>query len=336
MKPHNHLWRGAGRKTRYDKMAAGNKRNRTSAKRTLFSFGFLKRKKRSARQTSWVGPALMGFIKVLAVVCLLGVISVGLLFLEEYVKGTARSSDKKMYLELANVPSWVDSRLQNKVLEVAGGEDGNIRFDEQAAQSVRRNIEQRFAWLDDVKVRAGQDVLRIEGRWRKPVALVRSDVGREYYVDAEQVVLDFVPMPNLPIVEIAGLSMQPEIPPPGQVWRCEDLAAAITILDRMGQMDRSFTPDKPLLFEIGCIDISNFSGRKNGTKPHIVLHTKDNIEITWGAEWGKWQQYLESTDEEKLAKLYGYYKQYGTLSVGVKYINLRDPQDKIPLPIDKY
>ena len=82
--------------------------------------------------------------------------------------------------------------------------------------------------------------------------------------------------------------------------------------------------------------LAHMAARFYSAQPHIVLHTKDNIEITWGAEWGKWQQYLESTDEEKLAKLYGYYKKFDTLSTGDKYIILRDPQHKIPLPIDKY
>lgn len=317
-------------------MAAKKRRKKGKTKRTLFSFGFLKKKRTRTKQASWVGPTLISISKVLAVVCFLGAIAIGLLYLEEYVKNADQSSETKVYLELADVPAWVGDQLQDKVFAVAGSDGSNIRFDEQAARSVRQNIEEGFAWLDDVKVRAGQDVLRIEGRWRKPLALIRSGVDQEHYVDVERVVLDFVPMPTLPIVEIAGLLMEPEMPPPGEVWRCDDLAAAITILDRMGQMDRSFTPDKPLLFEISCIDMSNFGGRKDSTQPRIVLYTKDNIKITWGAEWGKWQQHLESTDEEKLAKLYGYYKQYGTLSVGVKYINLRDPQDKIPLPIDKY
>ncbi len=317
-------------------MAAKKKTRKSKAGKSLFSFDFLKRKKKSTKKASWVGPTLLSFFRVGAVVCLLGAIAVGLLFLEEYVKGTAAGSNKKLYLELANVPSWVDSRLQNRVLDIAGGNDGDIRFDEQAARTVRRNIEEQFVWLGDVMVQARPEVLRIEGKWRKPLALVKSGVDEKCYIDAEQVVLDFVPMPELPIVEIVGLSMQPEMPPPGKVWRAEDLEAAITILDRMNQLDRSLTPDKPLLFEIGCINVSNYSGRKDSTQPHIMLYSKDNIEITWGAEWGKWQQYLESTDEQKLAKLYGYYKQHGTLSVGPKYIVLHNPQDKIPLPIDKY
>ena len=108
------------------------------------------------------------------------------------------------------------------------------------------------------------------------------------------------------------------------------------ILNKLDQMDKSVTPEKPLLYDIDCIDISNFSGRKNSRSPHIVLYTKDNTEIIWGAEFGAWQRHLEATDEKKLAKLYAYYKEHGSLLGGVKYINLCDPQDNISQPIDKY
>jgi len=101
-------------------------------------------------------------------------------------------------------------------------------------------------------------------------------------------------------------------------------------------MDESVTPEKPLLNEIDSIDMSNFNGRQHNSQPHIILYTKDNTEIIWGAEFGTWQRHLEATDGEKLAKLYGYYKEYGSLSGGAKYINLRDPQNDVPLPIDKY
>jgi hypothetical protein len=167
------------------------------------------------------------------------------------------------------------------------------------------------------------------------VAMIHSGPAK-FYIDAEKVVLDFLPLADLPIVEIQGLSSTAETPRLGEVWRQDDLAAAITILNQLDRMDRSIATEKPLLDEINRIDVSNFNGRKKDGQPHIVLYAKDDTEITWGAEWGNWQQYLESTDEEKLAKLYSYYKEYGTLSGGAKYINLRDPRDKIPLPIDRY
>ena len=47
------------------------------------------------------------------------------------------------------------------------------------------------------------------------------------------------------------------------------------------------------------------------------------------------EQRLVLTDA-KLAKLYDYYKEQGSLLGGVKYIDLRVPQNKVHLPVDRY
>ena len=322
-------------------MAARRKRKKSKTKRISFKPGTSKRKKK--RQASRIGPSLIRILKILAVACiftsaaaciLVGIVAV-FSFLEKYVKETTPISDETVRLELANVPAWVNDQLKQKVLAAARGDGEDLRLDENAAGPVQQNIAREVVWLDEVAVQRTHDGFHIEGRWRRPVALVKSGLSR-FYVDTEQVVLDFVEMPHLPIVKITGLSLITRTPPLGEVWEREDLAAAIEIIKRLEQMDRLVTPDKPLLFEIDRIDVSNFNGRKNSKLPHIVLYTKDDIEIIWGAELGKWQRYLESTDEQKLAKLYDYYKVYGTLSGEAKYINLCVPQDDIPLPIDKY
>jgi hypothetical protein len=230
------------------------------------------------------------------------------------------------------VPEWVSGELQAKILAAAGGQ--TFRLDEDAAQLVAENLASAV-WLDEVKVQTTHDRLRIEGRWRRPLALVKSGLHK-FYVDTELVVLDFVPVPHLPIVTITGLSLITKTPPLGKVWQRDDLAAAVTILDQLNQMDKFITPDKPLLYEIDSIDVSNFEGREAARLPHIVLYAKDNTEIIWGAEVGMWHRHFEAKDEDKLANLYGFYKENGTLLNVAKYINLRDPQDNIPLPIDKY
>jgi len=319
-------------------MVTSRKRKKSKTKKISFKLGGFKKKKR--QRASWFGPSLIMILKVLAVVCVLCGIVIGLMYLEKYVKDTIHAQQGAGELELADVPLWVSDQLSDqlkeKVYAIAKAKGSNLGLDDDTASSVQRNIEKLFPWLDEPKVQATHNILRVEGQWRKPVALVKSGLIK-FYVDAEQVVLDFMPMPDqLPIVEIKGLPLVTKIPPLGEVWQRNDLAAAIMILDRLDYMDKSETPDKPLLREIGRIDVSNFNGRHNSRQPHIILYSKDNTEIIWGAEVGKWQQHLESKDEEKLAKLYGYYKDYGTLSGGVKFINLRDPQDNIPLPIDKY
>lgn len=318
-------------------MAARRKRKKSRTERISLKRSSLRSTRRKKkRQASRLGPSLIRILKILAVACifasvvaciLMGIVA-GFSFLERYVKETSVVSEQTIRLELVDVPAWVNSQLKEKVYVAARSDANDLSL-------VQQNIEREVVWLDEVTVQTTHDVLRIEGRWRKPVGLIKSG-KRRFYVDAEQVVLDFVQMPRLPIVEITGLSPTRKTPSLGKVREGDDLAAAITILDRLDRMDKSDTPDKPLLYEIDRIDVSNFNGRKNSKRPHIVLYAKDDTEIIWGAEFGTWQRYLESTDEQKLAKLYSYYKENGTLSGDAKYINLCDPQDDIPLPIDKY
>lgn len=300
---------------------------------TLFKRGT--GKKRKGQQAGALGPGLTSMLKVVAVVCVLCGIAIGLVLLEKYVGENTPASEDGVGLELVDVPAWVNEPLREKVYAAARGHGENPRLDEDAALSVQRKITEQIAWLDDVTVRITRGRLCIEGRWRKPVALIKSGLLR-FYVDAEQVALDYVPMPSLTIVQVTGLPLVTAVPPLGEVWNRNDLAAAIKILDRLDRMDKSLTPDRPLLREIDRIDVSNFKGRRNNDHSHIIFYSKDNTEIMWGAEIGAWQRHLESTDEQKLAKLYGHYETYGTLSGGVKFINLRDPRDKIPLPIDRY
>jgi hypothetical protein len=310
------------------------KRKRTKRKSRRISFKLDTSKRKKKPKTS-AGPSLMTLLKVSAVVIICAVVGVGFVLLDKYVKKAVPVSERAAGLELVDVPVWVNELLEERMYEAAVASGDDIKPDEGTARLVQENIERLVGWVEEVRVQAVHDRLLIEARWRKPVALVES--GRDkFYVDGELVVLDFVPISNLPIVRIKGLSVPSEIPPPGQVWYSDDLAAGVTILGKLEKMDESVTPDKPLLYEIGSIDVSNFNGRRKSRDPHIVLYTTDDTEIIWGAEFGMWQRYLEAQDEEKLAKLYSYYKEFGTLLGGAKYINLRDPQEMIPMPTDKY
>ena len=321
---------------------ARRKRTKSKTKRISFKPGTSKRKKKQkvVRQR----PSFTGILKVFAVVCLLGAIGVGVFaavrigslldFLDKYVRKAVHISEKIGSLELVDVPAWVNDQLKEKIYAAARADGEDLKLDEDVARSVQNNLEREVAWLKNVTVQTTHDTIRIEAQWRRPTALVKRGL-RKFYVDAELVVLDFVPVPSLPIVEVKGLSLIRKVPPTGKVWQRDDLAAAVDVLKLLWWMDEEVAPDKPLLWEIEVIDVSNFKGLEDTRFPHIVLYAKDNTEIIWGAEIGTWQRYLEATDEEKLAKLYSYYKEHGSL-LGVKYINLRDPQDNIPRPIDKY
>jgi hypothetical protein len=270
-------------------------------------------------------------VKVAAVIGFLTASGAFLRYAEAYVKTVTPPLEGE--LRFARPPEWVKYDLKCRVADVAGGR--RFALTEDTASIVARNLSS-MAWLDNVDVRVTHNSVWVKARWRKPVAVIDIPEDREkIYVDEDLVVLDYLPMPHLPIPEIKGVDLKRR-PSPGQVFDQQDLAAGVALAVLLNRMDAEVMLKNPLLDHIAAIDVRNFKGRKNPREPHIVLRSKDDTQIIWGAELGEWTKYAEATDEQKLAKLYAYYRDYGSLSAGAKYINLRDPQDKIPRPIEKY
>jgi len=276
----------------------------------------------------------VGLLKFMLFACLLAVILAGFAFLDRYVnKQSPKLSVNRTIEFVGDIPEWISEEIKNRVYAAATAEAGIKDIDNNAVAMLQHNIEQLVPWLDDVRVQTSHNSISIEGRWRKPIALVKFRKNK-FFVDAESVILDYAELPGLSVVTVTGLGFYEQPPAPGDVWHSDDLTSALAILNRLERMDAVVSPDKPLLNEIDTIDVSNFNGRRNRLEPHIILYTKDDTKIIWGAEIGTWQRHLESPDDDKLAKLYTYYQQYGTLS-GVKFINLRDPQQVIYLPVDR-
>jgi hypothetical protein len=280
----------------------------------------------SGRKWNWVG-----MLKVAAVTGLL----VGTGFFLRYAEGFVRAANagEEGALILVEVPAWVNHDLKARVAEMAGGSRFLIR--DETADVVARNLAP-MAWLDGVSVQVTHDAVRVKARWRKPMALIQSQKGAtRYYVDSDLVVLDYMPMSHLAIVEVKGMTVG-LAPTPGEKFDRDDLAAAVALISLLHRSDTVFAPKTPLLEQIESIDVSNFKGRKRAHDPHIILNTKSSTQIWWGAEIGEWAKHLEVKDEQKLANLYTYYMEHGSLSADVKYINVRDPTDRTYTPIDKY
>jgi len=315
----------------------GRKKRKVRSKKVKLTLaGSRSKKDKKVKNTgSSIKAASTAVLVVFAAFCLLGTCGIAFGLLERYVNKVVPVSQRTGVLQLKAVPAWVSRQLQGRIYAAAVSSKEDLKLDADVAQTVYKNLTERTAWLDKIKIRTLHDRILVEARWRKPVAFIKAGLKR-LYVDSELVVLDYVPLPKLAIVRVTGLSIEPPLPSPGQIWRQDDLAAAVEILTKLQKMDEIVTPEKPLLAEIDRIDMSNFKGRQNSHAAHIILYTKDNTEIIWGAEYGQWQRYLESTDKQKIAKLYQHYKEYGTLLGAAKYINLCDPRDDIPLPIDRY
>ena len=296
-----------------------------------------KKRKKNRRKTSKkiLLPSLLAVSKILILILILAAIGIGFVFLKLFVNTTVRVSQRTAIVELVDAPVWLNEDLKKKIYDAARTNGEDLKLDEEAAKSVQQNIQQQVSWLQNVTVQATNDRLLINAEWRKPLVLIKRGI-RRYYLDSEMVVLDFISMQALPIVQIKDPSLLSKRLIPGKILQSDSASAAVEIITKLDRMDSIISPDKPLLYEIKSIDVANFNGRNSRGNPHIVLLTSDDTKIIWGAKIGAWQRHLEAPDEEKFAKLYAYYKKYGTLLNSVKYINLRDPQDNIFQPIDKY
>jgi len=311
-----------------DSFVARKKKSKRKAKRKSYSFGS---SKKGTAGFQWVRSHLSALLKISVFIVVVGAIVTGLVLLERHVP----RPESPNLIELVNPPPWLNDELKQQLIDAAGSYDSDLPLDEKGARTIQENIRSRLAWVDQVRVQTTHDRLRITCRWRKPLALVRRGLKR-CYLDRDLVVLDYVPISTLAVVRIEGLPLAAQMPQPGSKWDRPDIAAAVAILDVLDRKDITEVPDNPLLAQIDRIDISNHQGRRSANAPHIILYAKDNTQIIWGAELGAWQRHLESTDEEKLNKLYSYYKEYGTLLNHAKYINLCDPRDRIPLPLERY
>ena len=282
-----------------------------------------------------VGSRLKMTLKIWLVLGLLAMVVFGFVCLNKYVKKNAALSQIRGTLKMDKAPIWVNKALEEKLFHAAVVADDDLLLDDDAAKTVQKNIERNMLWLTDVTVHTTADCISVSANWRKPVAVI--NVGaKKLYVDNELVLLDFVPLATLPIVKVEGLSWTSKKPVAGTVWWKDDLAAAVDIISELDRADSQYELDKPLLGEIATVNVANFNGRKSSRKGHIIFYTTGGTKIVWGAALGTWQRYLEATDSDKIAKLYGYYQQNGSLSKGVKYIDLRNPSQGLSLPEDKY
>ena len=284
---------------------------------------------RTKKQAQIRKQKAMTVFKVAAVMCFLAGTGAFLRYAEGYVAQVKPVEEGE--LVLLNVPGWVNWDLKGRVVAAAGGDRFPIQAD--TAEMIARNLAS-VSWIDHIQVDVTYDEIRVKALWRKPVAVLKRG-SSQFYVDTDLVVLDPIPMPKLPIVEVRMASQG--LPPAlGSVFDRDDLAAAIKLITLLGRMDADISPKNPLLEQIAYIDVTNFMGRRNHSDPHITFTSKDGAQVQWGAEIGEWAKHLEARDEEKLAKLYTYFKQHGSLGAEARYINLRDPQDKVPQPIDRY
>jgi hypothetical protein len=280
-----------------------------------------KRKKKNSKT-----QRVYSIFKILIVFGFIGLLSVAFVLAEQYVESLHEVTSGKLVFD---APDWVNQTLLSKAYQAVGGE--HFKLAEGVPEALAKELA-KVPWLDQIKVSVATDTIHVKAHWRRPLALVKS--GRvEFCVDRELVALDVVEL-GIPIVTISGVSFRRRPAIGTEVYK-EDLAAAVDLIDVLNSHDQSEVPDKPLLAEIDRLDIENFRGRKSSRRPHIILYVKDGTPIYWGAELEESGQYLEESDRDKLAMLYGYYHDYDSSLLGsAKIIDLRGDPSRLHLPTD--
>jgi hypothetical protein len=299
-------------------------------------FGFKKKLTKTEKKER--SKAVRNTIIIFVVIAVCVALTAGFIFLDRFVKKGLNFGKQPLRLELVNVPDWVSPALQQEILATAG--KGGVKFslNETIARQVGDNL-QTFAWLYNTQVSIGAESIVVKANYRVPVAMVRAE-DKQYYIDSQLMVLDYIPLNKLTIVEITGVSSHLLTSRSvGTKWQSDDVAAAVELIELLDKMDKQVEPNKPLLAELKSIDMSNFNGRRSTSQAHIVFYAKDGTEIRWGAQKGQWHKNLEARDEEKLAILYNTYKELGTIQVRAaqkgSFIDLTRPQN-LSLPIDRY
>lgn len=309
-------------------MAAARKKKKN------FLFGIFSSKKKNAKKSRKKNnsTSFVAVIKIFSIFIFVAAVGIGFIYLDKYVK--KQKTGLSGTLILVNSPQWFNDQLGEKIYQAAttGGED--LLIDVDIAQSVQKNITTYCSWVYDVKVAiAGQDI-RINCKWRKP--LCEFSFGSKYYlIGADMVAMEYLEMDTIDTIKIQGIANLAEKPILGKVWQKPDVAAAVVIIDNI-TLAAVTEEEKKMLTEIDSINVKNFQGIQNPTLPHITLNTTDKTEIIWGAEFGKWQRNLEVSDNEKISRLFSFYKQRGSLLGGLPYITLYPPDRVVPLPSDKY
>lgn len=325
------------------------RKKKKKKKQSWFGFGSPpKRRKKKPLTKAARARAAASAKRVAAVIAAgiaLGCAAIAFGYMERHVHTLSPVTEQMGQLELVAPPEWINPELQARIAAAAGGY--YFSLDENIAETIAARL-QGLSWIYNTRIRTTSKTVHIYADYRKPTAVIKSGSKRYYLAliapddlswekgKPKVMLLDYIELDTLCVVEIKGYSLR-KLPVAGDIWQGEDITSTVELLTVLGRMDEISCADAPLLAELASIDISNFGGRKNRNNSHIVLYAKDGTPIYWGAAYGDSTLYLEATEQEKLATLYSFYKDYGNTIQCVKnaickLIDLRYAQTRIPRP----
>ncbi len=247
----------------------------------------------AARVAAFVGRlSRQQWLTVLAVVALVVSVRWALGRMEQTAR-QLEACNPKPRLMLADLPDWAEKEGWTPRLASAVALDASDAWlDDQLTVRVAERF-RRSGWVKDVHwVRKYPDgSVRVKCEYRRPIGMVQ--VKDEYVpVDIEGYRLPEVYDRLSPgWIMIAGVSSPP--PPVGQKWTGSDLQAGIRLT--------AMFFDLPWANRIASIDVSNYRGRRDAGRSHIVLATQQGTRIRWGSAPG--EEIEEPTPAEKIRNI---------------------------------
>jgi len=258
--------------------------------------------------------------KFLIVIGIIAVAGVGLKYLEGYVKDVNRQRQVQLSVELAHTPAWAGPELIEQVCLSTGVKSDDFLLNDDLVKQWAAHLSDN-PWVKEIhhiqKRYDGRIVIDCE--LRRPIAMVRQH-NRNVFVDSQGMVL--------PEMEVYGhlVQLQGELsrlPEPGHIVSSKSVKAGLDVLNLIRQVDEQLPGKERLWSQLFVMDVSNYEGRVDKSRPHLRLYTKNQTEIRWGAALGRERPYYEAPPKSKLASLYRAFKQTGSLD-HYQYVELRD------------
>ncbi len=248
---------------------------------------------------------------VLGVIAVVGVIAI-LWLLADSIR---RNIPPVTEVVLADPPEWLDEEasqeIRRTVLELARKDSTDPKLPAKAAVALSGSI-----WIERIPpaaiVNDRQGRLIINCEYRKPLAMVTGPTVL-VRVSADGLVLPGKYKRTAPEAKLYRriLGVTTEAPEAGVKWKAADFQAGVALL--------KLIDGRPVGSEITAVDVSNYKGRKNPTKAHLVLMSEEAY-LYWGRAIGT-EGRLEADHLSKLKNLEVLFLELGSLNK-LNYANL--------------
>jgi hypothetical protein len=211
----------------------------------------------------------------------------------------------RVELDLPPDADWVDKEgWRPRILSVVHLPEEQTYTDENLLQNVARQM-MKSGWVSQVDrvVRMTDGTIRVLCQYRRPIAMLLTDEPgskRPVYLPIDrqgyrlpEVYTDISGSGSW--IQILGVRCKP--PEVGQQFEAEDARAAVRLASLIFQ--QSFHS------QVAAVDVTNFRGRVDRARDHILIHPRKGRPIVWGSAVG--DEIEEPSAPDKLRMLGKYF-----------------------------